>query len=294
MLRVILMILATASASSADLFAISDSHVERRYYSMSTADASTTLLSTGPTSFGTLDMTLGTDGELYAVHGIGIDRLDPDTGSYEWVQEIGGNCFAQGAVVSRDGDLLVGVLHFCSSAFWPWEFESEAFHWEDRILLLDDFIPGTAALRDDGQILVMEYSGSVDVYAVNDGGDTMVLFASFEKGTVAESFATDPVTGRTYMLGHAPGDDWSLYEIDMYTLDLTRIGPVEPADIVGIAGMPPCGGDFNVDGELNILDFVAYQLAWQAQDTQADLNGDGVFSQIDFIWFQERFLEGCP
>jgi hypothetical protein len=256
-------------------------------------NASTTLLSVGPSSFGTYDITLGTDGTLYGVHGIGIDRIDPYTGSYEWVEEIGGNCFAQGAVVSKDNALYVGVLFFCSSALWRWDFELEEFQWHEQIYLLDDFIPGTAALRDDGQILVMGYSGSVDVYAVNEGGDSMVLYGSFAEGTIAESFATDPITGQTYMLGQAPGDVWSLYEIDLYTLALTRVGPVKPSDIVGIAGMPPCAADFNADGTANILDFVAFQLAWQAGDDEADVNGDGVLDVLDFAAFHALFQEGC-
>jgi len=81
-------------AARADLcgVAFSDGE-ERRYYRVSTDDASTTLLSVGPDNLnlGLHDIALGTDGELYGVHGIGIDRLDPIAGGFECVAEIGGS-----------------------------------------------------------------------------------------------------------------------------------------------------------------------------------------------------------
>jgi len=57
-----------------------------------------------------------------------------------------------------------------------------------------------------------------------------------------------------------------------------------------------CAADFNGDGALNILDFVAFQAAFQAQDPAADLDGSGGFDIIDFIVFQSFFETGvgCP
>jgi len=51
-----------------------------------------------------------------------------------------------------------------------------------------------------------------------------------------------------------------------------------------------CGGDFNGDGALNILDFVAFQTAFQNQDLAADCNGDTLFNILDFVCFQADFL----
>lgn len=56
----------------------------------------------------------------------------------------------------------------------------------------------------------------------------------------------------------------------------------------------PCAADMNGDGMLNILDFVAFQLLWQAHDAAADCDADGAHSIVDFICFQHRFQEGCP
>jgi murein tripeptide amidase MpaA len=54
----------------------------------------------------------------------------------------------------------------------------------------------------------------------------------------------------------------------------------------------PTGADFNGDGDLSILDFVAYQAAWQNGDPCADLNGDGDLNILDFVAFQALFQGG--
>jgi hypothetical protein len=54
----------------------------------------------------------------------------------------------------------------------------------------------------------------------------------------------------------------------------------------------PNGADFNNDGSLSILDFIAYQQAWQNQDPCADINDDGAFNILDFVAFQELFQGG--
>jgi hypothetical protein len=54
-----------------------------------------------------------------------------------------------------------------------------------------------------------------------------------------------------------------------------------------------CVADFNGDGLLNILDFIALQEAFQAGDQSADINGDGTLNVLDFIDFQSIFQNGC-
>jgi hypothetical protein len=54
-----------------------------------------------------------------------------------------------------------------------------------------------------------------------------------------------------------------------------------------------CAGDFNGDGMANVLDFVAFQLAFVAGDPLADVNDDGMLSVLDFVVFQILFQEGC-
>lgn len=68
--------------------------------------------------------------------------------------------------------------------------------------------------------------------------------------------------------------------------DLVIRAVVEPTEV-------PCTADFNMDGTLNVLDFVAFQLAFQAGDQSADVNGDGDLNIIDFATFQVLWQAGC-
>jgi hypothetical protein len=54
-----------------------------------------------------------------------------------------------------------------------------------------------------------------------------------------------------------------------------------------------CLADFNADGALDILDFVAFQQAWQDADPAADCSHDQAFNILDFICFQGAFQAGC-
>jgi hypothetical protein len=55
-----------------------------------------------------------------------------------------------------------------------------------------------------------------------------------------------------------------------------------------------CYADFNGDGALNILDFIAFQNAFVGGDPNADCNGDGALNVLDFVCFQDVFKAGCP
>ena len=55
-----------------------------------------------------------------------------------------------------------------------------------------------------------------------------------------------------------------------------------------------CPADFNADGQLNILDFLAFQNAFVQQDPKADCDVNGAFNILDFLCFQDLFQGGCP
>jgi hypothetical protein len=55
-----------------------------------------------------------------------------------------------------------------------------------------------------------------------------------------------------------------------------------------------CPADVNGDGQLSILDFVAFQTLWQAMDSGADCDGSKSFNILDFVCFQALFQAGCP
>ena len=54
-----------------------------------------------------------------------------------------------------------------------------------------------------------------------------------------------------------------------------------------------CPGDFNGDGALDVLDFVAFQIAWLSGEAPADCDGNGLFDVLDFVCFQNAFSAGC-
>lgn len=54
-----------------------------------------------------------------------------------------------------------------------------------------------------------------------------------------------------------------------------------------------CPADVNGDGELSVLDFVAFQQLWQAQNDAADCDGNGAFNILDFVCYQQLFQQGC-
>jgi hypothetical protein len=55
-----------------------------------------------------------------------------------------------------------------------------------------------------------------------------------------------------------------------------------------------CGADLNGDGALNVLDFVAFQQAWVEQSVLGDCDGNGAYNVLDFVCFQQVFAAGCP
>lgn len=55
----------------------------------------------------------------------------------------------------------------------------------------------------------------------------------------------------------------------------------------------PCIADFNEDGVVDVLDFIAFQNAWTQHDPDADINGDGMWNILDFLEFQNKWQEGC-
>lgn len=54
-----------------------------------------------------------------------------------------------------------------------------------------------------------------------------------------------------------------------------------------------CYPDFNADGALNILDFIAFQTAFVNDDLAADCDSNAQLNILDFVCFQIAFGEGC-
>jgi len=54
-----------------------------------------------------------------------------------------------------------------------------------------------------------------------------------------------------------------------------------------------CEADVNADGSLDILDFISFQLAWQAEEPIADCDANEAFDVLDFVCYQQAFQRGC-
>jgi len=67
--------------------------------------------------------------------------------------------------------------------------------------------------------------------------------------------------------------------------------PVEEAKIEFQVGS--CPVDFDGDGVVSILDFIAYQSLFVDENPAADCTGDGAFNVLDFICAQGLFQNGC-
>jgi hypothetical protein len=78
--------------------------------------------------------------------------------------------------------------------------------------------------------------------------------------------------------------------------DLDLLATLYNSNEIGVARgrcVESCAADFNGDGDLSVLDFVAFQQAWQASEPAADCNGDGGWNVLDFVCFQQLFQAGC-
>jgi hypothetical protein len=67
-----------------------------------------------------------------------------------------------------------------------------------------------------------------------------------------------------------------------------------PKGICAPLGSCTCQADFNDDGSLDVLDFVAVQKAFTAGDLAADFDDDGMLTVLDFVAYQTLFVAGCP
>ncbi len=60
-------------------------------------------------------------------------------------------------------------------------------------------------------------------------------------------------------------------------------------------GCPPpeCFADYNGDGEVNTIDFIAYLNDFVRRDPEADCDGDGITDTRDFVCFLNAWTSGC-
>jgi hypothetical protein len=64
-------------------------------------------------------------------------------------------------------------------------------------------------------------------------------------------------------------------------------------DSLVFAAANPCRADFNGDGAVNVVDFLAFLAAYSAGDCLADLDGGGTVNVNDFLRFLAQYAVGC-
>jgi|GEM_PF-3076590 len=63
--------------------------------------------------------------------------------------------------------------------------------------------------------------------------------------------------------------------------------------VLDVSSCSACPVDLDGDGELTVLDFLAFQNAFDAGDQLADVDDDGQLTIFDFLVFQSLFQAGC-
>ncbi len=69
---------------------------------------------------------------------------------------------------------------------------------------------------------------------------------------------------------------------------------VDGSITINVLQAPNCPVDLNGDGSVDVLDFFAFIVFFNAGDLQADLNNDGSIDVLDFFAFITLFDAGCP
>jgi hypothetical protein len=223
-------------------------------------------------------------------------RLANDgTGRFDIAQKIDVGMHPS-AIVARDFDhdgvAEVALMFSHNSGLDPSKRE------EPYLLIFEN--DGTGELTIDQEFIDPNFEGHWVMHAADvnaDGDDDLVIpdpsngvvhvLLNHGDATFGEVVAYDGVS--YYAFGAAIAD----FDADGRT-DIAITGGHYVRTLFNRA-CPPCAADVNADGALNILDFVAFQLAFLSGEQAADCDGDGRLSNpLDFICFQLQFLAGCP
>jgi uncharacterized membrane protein len=175
-----------------------------------------------------------------------------------------GNC-GEFFDVSDDGAVLVG------------ENNGQAVRWTKDEGLVPLGGSGRAfGCNADGSVIVGETSFGAFIWTPEDGMQNLrdVLIANGAIGVGTLSAAIEVNADGTTIVGSE------------------GFFPFNTAFVATLPGSG-CFADFDDDGNLTILDFVAYQNAFTSGDASADCDDNGQLNILDFVCFQNEFQAGC-
>lgn len=102
-----------------------------------------------------------------------------------------------------------------------------------------------------------------------------------------QSIAYSPATGTLY------GMNKGLFVIDPSTGAYEQVAHNDDFDVRGVEFVNPCPADVDMNGRLDIVDFVSLQNAFDDGSPIADCDENGTLDILDFICFQQLFAAGC-
>jgi hypothetical protein len=148
-------------------------------------------------------------------------------------------------------------------------------------------LPGTGATAEDFMAISCNGDDVAFLASLSDGSSALYASAG---GKLIHLLSTGDLLDGELVTDIALGRD--SYENDKLSIGVEFESGLEAIYLVTIPST--CPADFNADGNLDILDFVAFQSLFLAQDPAADCNADGALNILDFVCFQQLFQAGCP
>lgn len=172
-------------------------------------------------------------------------------------------------------------------------------------VFLDLMVParaGADGVLDFGQVIEGEIAALV--FEAGNAGD-VTLWGPQGIGALHYQFETPPPfstdagpftdeAGGT-LNQHAVMLDTSEPGVYEATLLLISNDPEFPALPITLLAevVADCIADWNADGTVNTLDFLAFLNDWTARNPRADLNDDGTVNTLDFLEFLNVWVAGC-
>jgi len=214
------------------------------------------------------------------------------------------------------GTLAVGPAGFDAQVTWMNAFEArDGCVWIDEVL-----VSFSGSLPAGTPITLVIYDDPTDDGDPTDAVPLSLASRQSEATSVDElaryAIRPTPVTGGFFVACSAyvpdrqtvarldtdsPGlSSWLLFSDDL-PLDPGAAPFIQRMDegirgawmVRAVAATTGCAADLDGDGAATLLDFLAFQNAFDAGDLLADFDADGTLTLLDFLAFQNAFDAGC-
>lgn len=181
-------------------------------------------------------------------------------------------------------------LHATATAGGTPDGRATSFVTENLVFNVDEPTPFTlAAVYGRSEVAgAAANSGTLRLFVQGEGG---IVLDSGERVLEVVLRTSDSATGET-----AAGRlDAGRYRLRVeFSSNAAAIGGDASADFEARAYFATtCRADVTADGQLDLFDFLDYQILFDQRNPRADYTGDGVFDIFDFLRFISAFQDGC-